>query len=170
MVITYSISEIKFDIYNAKGEVETIIPKNPAMNDVTVLTTMLPAEGAKIKMLLMEYVKSFNWQQQDVSAGENASATTDTKDEYDTWYVLPSSNIKYPGLAIVSGGVNDNNFGWANVAGANDSIFSDAGTSDNATWQFQMITRFDDHADQVLAMCDIKQCVIYNRELKELYE
>lgn len=168
VVITYSISEIKFDIYNAKGEVETLIPDNPAMNDVTVLTTMLPAEGAKIKMLLMEYVKSFNWQQQDVSAGENASATTDTKDEYDTWYVLPSSNIKYPGLAIVSGGVNDNNFGWANVAGANDSIFSDAGTSDNATWQFQKILEFDDHVAQLLEKYAASDCVIYNEELARL--
>ncbi len=168
VVITYSISEIKFDIYNAKGEVETLTPTNPAMNDVTVLTTMLPAEGAKIKMLLMEYVKSFNWQQQDVSAGENASATTDTKDEYDTWYVLPSSNIKYPGLAIVSGGVNDNNFGWANLAGANDSIFSDAGTSDNATWQFQKILEFDDHVAQLLEKYAASDCVIYNEELARL--
>ena len=168
VVITYSISEIKFDIYNAKGEVETLIPENPAMNDVTVLTTMLPAEGAKIKMLLMEYVRSFNWQKQDVSAGKNASATTDTKDEYDTWYVLPSSNIKYPGLAIVSGGVNDNNFGWANVAGANDSIFGDAGTSDNATWQFQKILEFDDHVAQLLEKYAASDCVIYNEELARL--
>ncbi len=167
IVITHSPAATIFDIYNSKGDKWTVPFTKALLNTVTQLKTMLPGNGVKIKILAIEEVKAYNWKVQDLSAGD--PTTVDTAEEEDTWYILPSSNTKYQGFSIVAKGANDNNLGWTNVNAANEEIFSDAGNADNSTWQFVRIKEFDDHADQILAMCDIRKCVIYNRELKELY-
>ncbi len=167
IVITHSPAATTFDIYNSKGDKWTVSYPQASLNTVTQLKTMLPGNGVKIKILAIEEVKAHNWKVQDLSAGD--PTTVDTADEEDTWYVLPSSNTKYQGFSIVAKGANDSNLGWTNVTASNNEIFSDAGNADNSTWQFVRIKEFDDHADQILAMCDIRECVIYNRELKELY-
>ena len=167
IVITHSPAATTFDIYNSIGEKWTVSFTKASLNTVTQLKTMLPGNGVKIKILAIEEVKAHNWKVQDLSAGD--PTTVDTANEEDTWYILPSSNTSYTGFSIVAKGANDSNLGWTNVTASNNEIFSDAGNADNSTWQFVRIKEFDDHADQILAMCDIRECVIYNRELKELY-
>ena len=176
IVITHSPALTTFDIINSQGTKETFQFDNDPNTDkiptneftaFTMLKSMLPDIDVTIKILTIEEVKAHNWKVQDTSAG--VGRDVDTKAEEDTWYILPSSNTKYPGFSIVANGANETNFGWTNVKAENEEIFSDAGNANNSTWQFVRITEFDDHADQLLAMCDISECVIYNRELKELY-
>ena len=160
-VITNTPQLTTFTIYNALGEAQEQVITRANLNTVTTLHTMLPATGAKITILGIEYVKEMNWKEQDT--------TGDVADQDDTWYILPSSNTAYPGLAIVAESANDENNGWANQNGSNTNIFTDIGTNDNSTWQFVKVTDFDAHADEILAMYDIRECVIYNKELKALY-
>lgn len=176
IVITHSPSLTTFNIINSQGTKETFQFDNDPNTDkiptneftaFTMLKSMLPDIDVTIKILTIEEVKAHNWKVQDTTAGEGRDV--DTAAEEDTWYILPSSNTKYPGFSIVANGANETNFGWANVKAENEEIFSDAGNANNSTWQFVRIEEFDDHADQILAMCDIRECVIYNRELKELY-
>ena len=160
-VITHTPKATTFEIYNALGEVETLTVSGFELDTVENLYTMLPASGAKIEILGIEYVKEMDWKEQDT---EGAVA-----DQNDTWYILPSSNTAYPGLAIVNKSASDENFGWTNYKGANEEIFTDIGSNDNSTWQFVKVTNFDAHANEILAMYDIRECVIYNKELKALY-
>ncbi len=163
VVITYTSQKVQLDVYNADNIKESMTVTGVTLNDVKKLTCAWPEEGVDLFKINVERVKAMNWAVQDTSGGD------DTSGESDTWYVLPSSNTAYPGLAIVAGGANDTNFGWTNEQALNETIFSDAGTHDNSTWQFVKIEQFDSHADEILAMCNIEECVIYNRELKELY-
>lgn len=166
IVITHSPATTIFDIYNSKGDKWTVQFTQASLNTVTQLKTMLPGNGVKIKILAIEEVKAYNWKEQDLSAGN--PTTVDTKDEEDTWYILPSSNTKYQGFSIVAKGANDNNLGWTNVNAANKEIFSDAGNADNSTWQFVRIEEFDDLVDELLEIYDASDCVIYNKELAAL--
>ena len=61
----------------------------------------------------------------------------------DEWYILPSSNTTYPGLAIVLEEPNDIKMGWANDQGGNTYIATDLGTENNSTWMFERVTDFD---------------------------
>lgn len=166
IVITHSPMSTIFDIYNSKGDKETFTFTRAQLNTITHLTTMLPANGVKIKVIGIEEIEAYNWKKQDLSAGD--PTTTDTKDEEDTWYILPSSNTKYQGFSIVAKGANDNNLGWTNVNAENVEIFSDAGNVDNSTWQFVRIEEFDDLVDELLEIYDASDCVIYNKELAAL--
>lgn len=166
IVITHSPAATTFDIYNSKGDKWTVSYTKASLNTVTELTTMLPGNGVKIKILAIEEVKAHYWKEQDLSAGN--PTTVDTADEGDTWYVLPSSNTKYQGFSIVAKGANDDNLGWTNVTASNNEIFSDAGNADNSTWQFVRIEEFDDLVDELLEKYDASDCVIYNKELAAL--
>lgn len=166
IVITHSPAATTFDIYNSKGDKWTVSYANASLNTVTKLTTMLPGNGVKIKILAIEEVKAHYWKEQDLSAGN--PTTVDTADEGDTWYVLPSSNTKYQGFSIVAKGANDDNLGWTNVTASNNEIFSDVGNADNSTWQFVRIEEFDDLVDELLEKYNASDCVIYNKKLAAL--
>ena len=160
-VITNTPQSTTFTIYNALGEAQEQVITRANLNTVTTLHTMLPATGAKITILGIEYVKEMNWKEQDT--------TGDVADQDDTWYILPSSNTAYPGLAIVAEGANDENNGWANQNGSNTNIFTDIGTNDNSTWQFVKVVEFDDHVNELLEKYNTDGCVIYNEQLATLY-
>ncbi len=172
VIITYNVNNVILEVINSDGSNgEGTLGGGPititrfTMNDIDKLSSALPATGAMITNLSVERIEAHRWLPED---DENADVALQS----DTWYVLPSSNTTYPGYSIVAGGANDANFGWTNFekSSADTEIFSASGNDNNSTWQFEKIVEFDAHADQILAMCDIKQCVIYNRELKELYE
>lgn len=164
VVITYTINKVQLDVYNAENKKESMTITGVTMNDVKKLTCAWPKEGGvDLFKINVERVKAMNWAVQDTNGGD------DTSGESDTWYVLPSSNTAYPGLAIVAGGANDTNFGWTNEEALNETIFSDAGTHDNSTWRFVKIEEFDDHVDELLERYNTDKCVIYNKELAALY-
>lgn len=172
VIITYNVNNVILEVINSDGSNGEDTPGGGpktitdfTMKDIDKLSSALPANGAKITKLDVERIDAHRWLPED---DENADVALQS----DTWYVLPSSNTTYPGYSIVAGGANDANFGWTNFekSSADTEIFSASGNDKNSTWQFEKIVEFDAHADQILAMCDIKQCVIYNRELKELYE
>ena len=172
VIITYNVNNVILEVINSDGSNgEGTTGGGPktithfTMNDIDKLSSALPADGATITNLSVERIEAHNWLPED---DENADVALQS----DTWYVLPSSNTTYPGFSIVAGGANDANFGWTNFekSSADTEIFSASGNDNNSTWQFEKIVEFDAHAYQILAMCDIKECVIYNRELKELYE
>ena len=172
VIITYNVNNVILEVINSDGSNGEDTPGGGpktitdfTMKDIDKLSSALPANGAKITKLDVERIDAHRWLPED---DENADVALQS----DTWYVLPSSNTTYPGYSIVAGGANDANFGWTNFekSSADTEIFSASGNDKNSTWQFEKILEFDDHADQILAMCDIKQCVIYNKELKELYE
>lgn len=161
IVITHSPVETKFTVYNSEGDDESIVVENPKLTTITELRSMFDSGTCSINILGIEKIRSYWWEKED-------DTTQPVSAQKDTWYVLPSSNTKYPGLAIVANSANDNNLGWTNAAAKNDSVFSDAGYVDNSTWQYVKVTRFDDHADQLLALYNIDDCVIYNEKLAAL--
>lgn len=161
IVITHSPVETKFTVYNSEGEDRSIVVDNPKLTTITELRSMFDSGTCSINILGIEKIRSYWWEKED-------DTTQPVSAQKDTWYVLPSSNTKYPGLAIVANSANDNNLGWTNAAAKNDSVFSDAGYVDNSTWQYVKVTRFDDHADQLLALYNIDDCVIYNEKLAAL--
>ncbi len=172
VIITYNVYNVILEVINSDGSNGEGTPGGGpitithfTMNDIDKLSSALPASGAIITKLDVERIEAHRWLPED---DENADVALQS----DTWYVLPSSNTTYPGFSIVAGGANDANFGWTNFekSSADTEIFSASGNDNNSTWQFEKIVEFDAHAYQILAMCDIKECVIYNRELKELYE
>lgn len=161
IVITHSPVETKFTVYNSEGEEESIVVANPELTTIKELRSMFDSGTCSINILGIEKIRSYWWETED-------DTTQPVSAQKDTWYVLPSSNTNYPGLAIVANSANDNNLGWTNAAAKNDSVFSDAGYVDNSTWQYVKVTRFDDHADQLLALYNIDDCVIYNEKLAAL--
>lgn len=161
IVITHSPVETKFTVYNSEGVDKSIKVDNPKLTTITELRSMFDSGTCSINILGIEKIRSYWWEKED-------DTTQPVSAQKDTWYVLPSSNTKYPGLAIVANSANDNNLGWTNAAAKNDSVFSDAGYVDNSTWQYVKVTRFDDHADQLLALYNIDDCVIYNEKLAAL--
>ncbi|MBQ8271317.1 MAG: hypothetical protein IJZ22_08990 [Bacteroidaceae bacterium] len=167
IVITHSPTNTAFDIYNSDGVVWNVTYTMATLNTITKLTSMLPANGVKIDIIGVERIKAYNWRTQDTSAGD--PATVDTKDEIDTWYILPSSNERYAGYSIVAKGANDRNLGWTNVTASNQEIFCDAGNADNSSWQFVQIKEFDEHVDQLLEKYNSSDCVIYNEKLAALF-
>ena len=159
VVITYSQKKVTLDVYNSLGEKETMTITGVTLNDIDKLSSALPADGAKITSLKTYQVEAMTWKTHEEVAG-NAN-----KDE---WYILPSSNANHVGLAIVLGEPNDTKMGWTNGEGSNTYITTDLGTADNSTWKFERVTDFDAHMDELLAMYNFKDCVIYDRELAAL--
>ena len=156
VVITYSQKNVTLDVYNSLGEKETKVVKNVTMKDITSLYSALPATGATITNLATYQVESMTWKGHEIDASK------------DVWYILPSSNLEKKGMAIVLEEPNDLKMGWANAEGGNSYVATDLGTSDYATWKFERVTDFDGHIDELLAMYNFKDCVIYDRELAKL--
>ena len=160
VVITYSQKTVTLDVYNSLGEKETMtIPEKVTLNDVSKLTSALPAEGARIASLKTYQVEAMTWKTHEEVAGDA------NKDE---WYILPSSNENHVGLAIVLGEPNDTKMGWTNGEGSDTYITTDLGTADNSTWKFERVTDFDAHMEELLGMYNFEDCVIYDRELAAL--
>ena len=176
IVITHSPALTTFDIINSQGTKATFEFDNDPNTDIpsneftafTELRSMLPDINVTIKILTIEEVKAHNWKVQDTTAGDGRDV--DTAAEEDTWYILPSSNTKYPGFSIVANGANDTNFGWTNVKAENEEIFSDAGNANNSTWQFVRIEEFDDLVDELLDKYSTDECVIYNEKLSAIFK
>ena len=159
VVITYSQKTVTLDVYNSLGEKETMTITGVTLNDVSKLTSALPPEGAKIASLKTYQVEAMTWKTHEEVAGDA------NKDE---WYIMPSSNANHVGLAIVLGEPNDNKMGWTNDRGNDANITTDLGTADNSTWKFERVTDFDAHMEELLAMYNFEDCVIYDRELAAL--
>ena len=157
VVITYSQKKVTVDVYNSLGAKETKTMTGVTMNNIDKLSSALPATGATIANLATYKVESMTWK---------AHSETINKDE---WYILPSSNTTYPGLAIVMEEPNDIKMGWANDQGGNTYVATDLGTADNSTWQFERVTDFDAHVDELLAMYNYEGCVIYDKDIARLY-
>lgn len=161
VVITYSQHVVTMDVYNSIGVKETKHVSGVTLNDISQLTTALPADGVTLTKLNAYQVEEMTWKthQQLQEAGENK----------DDWYILPSSNTAYPGLAIVLEDPNDNMMGWSNGEGKGTYITTDLGTADNSTWKFERVTDFDAHVDELLEMYNYEDCVIYDKDIARLY-
>ncbi len=157
VVLTYALGNVTVDVYNADNVKETIVVTGTVLDPITTLSAALPATGATLTNLNVESVEAMKW-------GEGAADGSDN-----TWYILPSSNQNEVGNAIVMEGASDANMGWTNVNGDNSEVFTDLGSADNSTWQFERVTDFDDHLYELLAMYNLDNVVIYNKELVELY-
>lgn len=157
VVVTYALGNVTVDVYNADNVKETIVVTRTELNRITTLSAALPATGATLTNLNVESVEAMKW-------GEGVADGSDN-----TWYILPSSNRNEVGNAIVMEGASDANMGWTNVNGDNSEVFTDLGSADNSTWQFERVTDFDAHLDELLAMYNLDNVVIYNKELVELY-
>lgn len=157
VVVTYALRNVTVDVYNANNEKETIVVTRTTLNDITTLSAALPKEGAKLTNLNVESVEAMKW-------GEGAADGSDN-----TWYIFPSSNLDYVGHAIVMQSAHDSNMGWTNVNGDNVEVFTDLGSADNSTWQFERVTDFDGHVDELLADFNMEGCVIYNKKLAQFY-
>lgn len=156
VVITYSQQKVTLDVYNSLNEKESKTITGVTLNDVTKLTSALPAEGAKLARLATYKVEAMTWKEH----------STDSKD---LWYILPSSNVEKKGFAIVLDEPIDANMGWTNGEGIGTYVASDLGTHDNSTWKFERVVNFDAHLNELLAMYNLDDVVIYNKELVELY-
>ena len=160
VVITYSQNNVTLDVYNSLGVKQTKEVNGVTLNDITKMTSALPAEGAVITRLATYQVEAMTWKaHEDVQAMVN-------KDE---WFILPSSNTDYPGLAIVLGEPCDTRMGWTNDKGENEFVGNDLGVEDNSTWVFERVTDFDAHVDELLAMYNYEDCVIYDKDIARLY-
>lgn len=156
-------SKIKVTITNAKGRLviaicnsenkteEKVLTKT-SINDISELYAGLPEEGITMENLVVKRVEVMTWKEGDDNQ----------------WYILPSSNEEKRGFAIVMDNAFDTNMGWTNETGSNNFVTTNVGTADNSTWEFVKVTDFDDHIDELLAMYDWTDCVIYDKELAKL--
>ena len=155
VVLTYALGNVTIDVYNADNIKETQVVTKVTMNDITTLSAALPKSGVTLKSLSAERVDAMKWA---VGDGTN-----------DIWYIMPSSNETFVGNAIVMTSAHDSNMGWTNVNGANGEIFTDLGSADNSTWQYERVTNFDSHLDELLDAYGMDNVVIYNKELVDFY-
>lgn len=161
VVLSYAEGRLSVAVTNALGETKTIKDLHGGDNyipcgtiqDITQLYTNAPS-GVNITSLKAENVLAMRW---------------DTHNPNEKWYILPSSNTDYPGLAVVMKGASDANMGWSNVSGANQEVFTDLGYGNYSTWQFVRVTEFDTHIVQLLELYGLEDCVIYNKELAKIY-
>ena len=158
VVITYSQQKVVVDVYNSLGEKETKTFTGVTLNDISTLSCAIPSEGFTLTNLGAYQVETMKWK-------EHQEAT-----DKDQWYILPSSNANYPGLAIVIDEPNDTKMGWTNEQGSDTYVTTDLGNADNSTWMFEKVKDFNSHLDELLAKFDNADCVIYNPELAALME
>ncbi|MBO7239363.1 MAG: hypothetical protein J6V23_02650 [Bacteroidaceae bacterium] len=153
VVVTYSFEKLTIDIYNSAGEKESW-SGNVQLNPIKALYSAFPAdEGIKVNNLVVKKVETMNWKEHLDGA------------QYDLWYIFPSSNLNNVGFAITLDDPNETNKGWTN---ANNIVDTDLGYEDKSSWQFERVTDFDGHIDELLEMYNLKDCVIYNKELAAL--
>lgn len=162
VVISYSDKRLSFTVTNSLGAEQSIKDITggkdyidcPNIADITKLSTNIPS-GVNITSLKAENVLAMRWDEHN----------PDQK-----WYILPSSNEIYTGLAVVMEGADDTNMGWANVSGKSEDIFTALGYGDYSTWKFEKVIQFDDHLAELLEMYGIADCVIYNKNLFGLFK
>ena len=153
VVVTYLFGKLTIDVYNSAGQKETW-EGYVQLNDISALYSAFPAErGIVVDHLVVKKTEKMNWKEHLQDA------------KYDLWYIFPSSNLAYKGFAITLDGPNDNNMGWTNAHGVIDT---DLGNHNNSSWQFERVTDFDDHINELLDIYNLKDCVIYNKELAAL--
>lgn len=171
VVLTYANYRLQVAVTNSEGVTQTIkdtptgISKNRdyipcgSMKNVTEMASAMA--GASSFKLKAEVVLAMKWDthENNEAVGENG----------DKWYILPSSNTEFPGLAIVTDGPDDTNMGWSNVNGENKEIFTGPGVDDFSTWQLEKVEAYEVHIDEILDLYDIDDCIIYNKRLVELY-
>ncbi len=145
---------ITVTVANSLGDEESYAKENHGLKDVTVLTTAIP-QGVNVTAMSGEIIKSQSWNE---------------KHDDSNWYILPSSNKTYPGLAIVTDGPNDANQGWTNKDGADAKIDMNRGDNDYSTWQFERITDFKPYMNELIDLWDLNDCTIYYAPLVKLYE
>lgn len=155
IVITYGGGNIKIEVTNDAGVTQVYEKACTFSKGITNLYAALPMTGVEISSITVDKVDAMKW-------AEHSS-------EKRNWYILPSSNVNYPGLAIVMNGADDNNLGWTNYRSEDNMVFIDAGNADYSSWQFEKVTDFDDHLEELLDMYNMENVVIYNKELVELY-
>ena len=171
VVLTYANYRLQVAVTNSEGVTQTIkdtptgisknrdyIPCEFMMNVTEMASAMAGASSFKLKA---EVVLAMKWDthENNEAAGENG----------DKWYILPSSNTEFPGLAIVTDGPDDTNMGWSNVNGENKEIFTGPGVDDFSTWQLEKVEAYEVHIQELLDLYDIKDCIIYDKRLVELY-
>ena len=161
VVITYSQKKVTLDVYNSLGEKETMTITGVTLNDIYELSSALPETGATISSLKTYQVEAMTWKTHEEIAGDANK---------DDWYILPSSNANYVGLAIVLGEPNDTKMGWTNGEGNDTYIATDLGTADNSTWKFERVTNFKPHLDELIGTYNFEDCVIYDKELAKLMQ
>ena len=171
VVLTYANYRLQVAVTNSEGVTQTIkdtptgidkkrdyIPCEFMMNVTEMASAMAGASSFKLKA---EVVLAMKWDthENNQAAGKNG----------DKWYILPSSNTEFQGLAIVTDGADDTNMGWSNVNGENKEIFTGPGVDDFSTWQFEKVEVYENHIQELLDLYDIKDCIIYDKRLVKLY-
>lgn len=168
VVLSYADKRLKVYVTNSQGLTQTIINADihnrgrdyipcPDMANIENLCAYMP-KGVFIESLTADAVSAMKWNKHS----NNAVGFAD-------WYIHPSSNTEYVGLDVTVKEPNDQRLGWANSDGEHDDIFMDMGTSNYATWQFERVTDFTGHIQELLDMYNVANCVIYNDPLVELY-
>ena len=157
VVVSYAYGTLTIEVYNSAGDVR-VWSEKMELNNITALYSALPYDeetnsGIKVNSLVVKKTEKMNWKEHLEGA------------QYDLWYILPSSNLNNKGFAITLDGPNETNIGWTNASGIIDT---DLGNQNNSSWQFERVTDFDNHIDELLAMYNLKNCVIYNKELAAL--
>ena len=153
VVVTYSFGKLTIEVYNSVGEKDSWTGY-VQLNPISALYSAFPAnEGIKIESLVVKKVETMNWTEH-----------SDTN-KNDLWYIFPSSNLNNVGFAITLDGPNEYNQGWTNASNIVDTA---PGYEDKSSWQFERVTDFDGHIDELLEMYNLKDCVIYNKELAAL--
>ena len=172
VVVSYANKRMQVAVTNSEGITETIkdTPKGryvnmdyiPCDNMLTVNEMASAMAGASSFKLKAEVVLAMKW---DTHSNNVINGV-----EGDVWYILPSSNTNYPGLAIVTDSADCTNMGWSNVNGENIEIFTGPGVDDYSTWQLEKVEAYENHIQELLALYDISGCRIYNKELVALYK
>lgn len=166
VVLSYADKRLKVYVTNSQGLKQTIINAHTGdrdyipcdnMADIEKLCAYMP-KGVYISEMVADAVSAMKWNKHS----NNAVGFAD-------WYIHPSSNTEYVGLDVTVKEPNDQRLGWANSDGEHDDIFMDMGTSNYATWQFERVTDFAGHIQELLDMYNVANCVIYNDPLVELY-
>lgn len=172
VVLTYASYRLQVAVTNSEGVTQTIkdtptgiskkrdyIPCEFMMDVTEMVSAMAGASSFKLKA---EVVLAMKWDthENNEAAGENG----------DKWYILPSSNTEFPGLAIVTDSPDDTNMGWSNVNGENKEIFTGPGVDDFSTWQLEKVEAYEVHIQELLDLYDIKDCIIYDKRLVEHYK
>ncbi len=170
VVLTYANYRLQVAVTNSEGVTQTIkdtptgIKNNrdyiPCKFMMTVTEMASAMAGASSFKLKAEVVLAMKWDthENNEAAGENG----------DKWYILPSSNTEFPGLAIVTDAPDDTNMGWSNVNGENKEIFTGPGVDDFSTWQLERVEAYEVHIQELLDLYDIEDCIIYDKRFVEL--
>ena len=153
VVVIYSFGKLTIEVYNSAGGMESF-EKEVALEDISALYSAFPKDkGITVDNLVIKKTERMNWKEHLQGA------------QYDLWYIFPSSNLNKVGFAITLDGPNEKNMGWTN---ANNIVDTDLGGLDKSSWKFERVTDFDDHINELLDIYNLKNCVIYNKELAAL--